>query len=280
MLNFNGFDRLEFSYDKIVIGSTLPALLYCYYNKLPFLSTKDLERPDPFDFFPKNLNLKKYKIKNGSLKIHLWDILYFELGLKGMNLMGQLAKSIRIDDDNNIVRAPTYNGRVGRFKYKNLIIFSERNLHGLPSLPSGKEVDPYYKVIDYFSLKSDKYIPREVGSLNITEQYTSSLACYFKIDNPTVAVSYCKRSELETWDFSIQQTTFKLLNYLKKEGFKGRTSGLNPRRKDGISRYALKLDHINRYENIIEREVFYKDTDKLSFKYDSDIELIKSFSKL
>lgn len=269
------FDRFQFEYDTVIVGSTLSALLYAYHCRIPFVSA-GLEKPDAYDWFLEDLDISYYNLPNGCPKYYLWDRLYFELGLLGLNLSGDLGKSVRIQDD--VVKVLTHHARMGRFGYKKLLIFSEKNVEGLP-MPA-HTIEPMYKVIDYFNVSADKNEIKEMGEpKHLHEFEESALVKYLIIDKPAVAISYCTEQQLITWEYSEAQVKFKILHMLREAGFKGQRNGFNPKRKDGISRYALKVEHLKREENKITRNHTYPNTDKIQFKYDSEIDLLKFFSQ-
>ena len=80
------------SYDKIVIGSSLEALMFAFNNQLPVFFTEP-ERPFRFDFLDPSLDLSKLKLANterilrtldGEIKVGLpkeilWERLIFML---------------------------------------------------------------------------------------------------------------------------------------------------------------------------------------------------------
>ena len=269
------FDRFEFKYDTIIVGSTLPALLYAHFHHIPFVSG-ELEKPDKYDWLLPELDVSRYNLPSGCPKYQLWDRLYFELGLLGLNLTGDLAKTVRIDDD--IIKTPTYHARMGRFKYNKLLVFSEKNVDGLPP-PTHMVIDHMYKVIDYFSIKADKHTIQAIGRPRHPYESGTALVEYLMIGNPSVAISYCSESQLATYDYSETQARFKVLHMLREAGFKGRRNGFDPKRSDGISRYALKVEHLRREKNKITRNPTHLNTEKIQFKHDSEIALLKIFSQ-
>ena len=120
---FSSIEEVKFDYEKIVIVSSIEALLYCYYNNVPFVCAK-MESPDRFSYFDCELDLSIFQLANpttslttfppanetrGMSKLVLWEHLYFCLSLAGLNPLADKVSSIRIED--NKVRAFTHKAR-------------------------------------------------------------------------------------------------------------------------------------------------------------------------
>jgi len=108
VINHSKIRDIRFTYEKLVIGSSLEALLYCYLNNTPFVYV-ELERPNRFSYFNPDVDLFVFGLKNittslsagcssankliGISKDILWEKLYFYLTLGGLNPIADKASS-------------------------------------------------------------------------------------------------------------------------------------------------------------------------------------------
>ena len=156
-----------FEYDRVVVGSTLPALLYAYCNNLTIVFAKQ-GALNHFEFIDPDFDLSKFHIYNdvmtldmlegkqrqfGIPQLDLWKHLMCFLSLGGNVPMADKTVSLRLEDDNTL-KAITDGSRFGRFKFNELIVFDE-NIEGLDSIPT-KQAKDQYKVIDWMDIKSGK----------------------------------------------------------------------------------------------------------------------------
>ena len=120
--------NIEVEHEKVVVGSSLEALAYSFLNNIPFVCARFaspyfFERFDAnidlsvFEFENNTVNLKtnKEQIQAGSLKLHLWEKLYFFLNLSGLCIKSNNVSSLRIQD--NILKISTSNARLVKVKF-------------------------------------------------------------------------------------------------------------------------------------------------------------------
>ena len=60
--------RHVYGYDKIVVGSSLRALLYAYYNGFPVIFTK-INQPTLIDYFDPQINLDGFNLQNETFEL-------------------------------------------------------------------------------------------------------------------------------------------------------------------------------------------------------------------
>ena len=54
---------MNFEYDKLIVGSSLEALVYSYLHNIPLVCSR-LAKPWRFDFFEPDYNLEIFNLKN------------------------------------------------------------------------------------------------------------------------------------------------------------------------------------------------------------------------
>ena len=131
-----------FEYDKLVIGSSLKAVLFAFNRRLPLIYT-DAERPFRFDYLGPNLDLSFVKLENqkttlkafksdkivGISKELLWERLLFFLSLDGKIPFSTLCKNIRIGD-NTIVCSNEYS-KIAEINFQTCYYFGDPKCSGL-----------------------------------------------------------------------------------------------------------------------------------------------------
>ena len=110
----------KYSFDKVVIGGNINAIVYSYINNLP-LVMNCLSRP----FF---VNEKE---------LDLWNKLFFLLSLSGLNLFGDKVDQIRVDKEELLVT--TKDLKAFKVNYNKLVIFDDKNIIGLPIAKKKKD---------------------------------------------------------------------------------------------------------------------------------------------
>ena len=131
-----------FEYDKIVIGSTLKALLFSFNNRLPLVFTEPL-RPFRFDYLNPDLDLSCLKLENveifsqtfseiltfGLPKEELWERLLFFLSLDGKVPFSNLCKSMRIEED--ILICSNEYAKIAEINFQTCYFFGDQNCSGV-----------------------------------------------------------------------------------------------------------------------------------------------------
>jgi hypothetical protein len=101
-----------YEYDKIIIGSSVSALLYSYFNNIPAIFT-NIEKPKFFERFSLNTNFNHLGLNTadsnqtiGIPKYHIWGRLVYLLSYAGLLPLSDKAISIRLEDE-SILRVAT-----------------------------------------------------------------------------------------------------------------------------------------------------------------------------
>ena len=211
---------LELEYDKLVIGSDLSALSYCYVNKCPAI-------------FLRNCRPYKYNEKeNWTEEMSLWDDLAFVLSITKYLPFGDMIESLRLENE-NLLKAVTKNGLVASIKFNNLVISDDYGLEGLP--PSVGKTNTNNWVIDWFDVNIGSIHPHDF-IVDDNEQFVKKI--YFYISKRTfknstkkdlVSVSKIKDEHLSTFDYSETMARFKVLKMMNNVGIKGNWDKTNQR---------------------------------------------------
>ena len=284
---FNNLGNFVLKHPTVVIGSSLNSLAYCYLNNLPFLSTKD-ERPWRFDYFEPEQDLSFFGLKNKSRKLIsptgekcvgiekniLWERLYFELSLQGLNPIVDKAYSMRLED--NIIKVSTKNSRTMKISFDNLVIFNSENIIGLP--PS-KHFNKKYKVCDWINVKSGKIHPFDF--IKTDDNFINEILFYplpqksakKKNMKNAVAISYLTEKELSSFECSDINARFKVLQLMKGAGIKGRKNGIDARNKSRHYHYAVNVEVAQREKTFLEVP-YYDSINNIKFNYDSFNDII------
>ena len=140
-------------YDKIVIGSSVSALLYSYFNNIPAIFT-NIKKPKFFERFSlnvdfnqlgfnttiSNLAMADYNQTIGVPKYYIWGRLIYLLSYAGLLPLSDKAISIRLEDK-SILRVATEYSRFVKFKFNQLLVFNDDNFHGIKSKNSNFETE-------------------------------------------------------------------------------------------------------------------------------------------
>jgi hypothetical protein len=141
---------LGLTYDNLVVGSSLEAILFAFHSKIPFLYTRNLQ---PYDFE------EIIDFGMGTAKLDIWKKLILQMSLAGNNPFENKIKSLRYLDSNTI-KVVTEDDHVYPIKFNKLWVFDDFNFEDLPAyigIIKGKRL-----VIDYLKIKSPWKHERDV----------------------------------------------------------------------------------------------------------------------
>ena len=272
--------NIEVSHDKIIVGSTLEALAYSYLNNIPFVSARTaapyfFERFEPdvdlavFNFKNeiKNLKTNKVSLEMGSLKLPLWEKLYFYLNLSGLCIKSNNVSSLRIHD--GMLKISTSNARLIKASYNELIVFDDYNLHGLP--PPTISADKFV-VYDWFNVKSG--MKHEYDLIHDEKDFIREIIFYPSERimgehnlKDAVGVSFLTKKQLEDFEYSDINARFKTLYMMKEAGIKGARNGRDVNDKTRYKYYSVKLETVSR--DIKFPQNLYDSSDDIIFIYSS-----------
>lgn len=237
--------RHVYEYDRIIIGGSLAALLYGYLNNLPVMYTSKRE---PL-FFEKDMQ--------GNSKSQLWKELSFQLALAGLLPFSGELESIRIDGENTLKAypgGPTFS----LFHFSELIVFDDESLEGWSGKLTKKE---RYQVLDWIIDRQSS--PHELAYIKNPENFVNEIYFYpsERFDgNPKnkkdiLAVSYLKKEQLLSSDYSDIHARFKVLECMKNAGAQGKRNGYDPKKKK-VRRLSIKIESTRRDVNSVIVEPF------------------------
>ena len=280
-----------FEYDRVVVGSSLPALLYAYCNNLTIVFTKQ-RTPNHFEFINPDVDLSKFHIFNdimtldmldgeqkqfGIPQLDLWKHLMCFLSLGGNVPMSDKAVALRLEGKNTL-KAITDGSRFGRFQFNELIVFDD-NIEGIENdlIQSAKD---RYKVIDWMEIKSGKnqkidYFQTEDDLVSEIFLYPTDRVDGFNPKNKDVAViSHLTKEQLADFEYSDTYAKFKALKMFKDAGFRGKSNGYSKENPKLMKYYAFKLETTKREVLRVYRDI-YQDSDAIKFNHQSVEELLK-----
>ena len=224
-----------FEYDKIVVGSSLEAVLFAFNNCCPILFTNP-ERPFRFDFLSHAYDMASFKIPDmrkslttfegdkevGTPKELLWERLLFLLSLDGNVPLSNLCHNIRYDGD-RVVCSNEYS-KIMELKFKECHYFGDSFSTGFVEEKSLDE--NVYLCYDYIGFnKGGKH---DVDYIYTGDDFVSEIWFYSsdRIDGNTpvrdaCAVSELTESQLLDFDYSETMSRFKVVHEMESRGMKG-----------------------------------------------------------
>ena len=289
------FSSFVFEYEKVVIGSSLEALLFAYANDTPLLSPS-IKRPSFIEYINPDINLLPFGIENtstilntsgepkeiGALQIDLWRHLFFFLSLAGNTLMSDKCLSLRFEEE-NVIKAITHNSRFARIRFEEAIVFDDNDIAGLPSKMI-RQAEDKHKVIDWMDIKSGmnqhlEYFKTEDDFVNEIYLYPSD-----RIDGDSfhlkdaVSISYLTSEQLQDFDYSDTMVRFKTLKIFKEAGMKGVSNGWCTKRPNKRRYYPLKIETTDRERYKIGKNI-YEDTKTIKFNHQGLDELLSNIPR-
>ena len=252
------FDR-----DTVVVGGNLQSLLIGALEGLPVVFSD----PTPPDRFKKLPNSPKTQLE-------LWERLMFFMGMEGLVPFSNLCQNIRIIDDQLDVTTNRY--RKSSMKFKNLIIYDDQQVTGLP-LAIREEKDKNL-VIDWINVRSG--CTHELDELSSNEDFVKKVHFYptERSDNKNfkdlAAISYLTDEELEDFNFSDTMAKFKVQKMMKDAGIRGARNGRDVNNPDKFKYYAIKVEPSQReiFEN---SKRFYDSTDWFEMRHETADDILR-----
>lgn len=246
------------AYDKIVIGSSLRAVLFAFSNNYPLFFTEE-SRPFRFDYFEEHADLSCVKIsprpqslttfegekKVGVAKEVLWERLLFLLALDGKVPLSNLCESIRYDGE-RVVCSNEYS-KIMEFKFNECYYFGDPNAVGWPSKKSLSNAE--YVCYDYIAFnRGGKH---SIDYIETGDNLAAEIWFYpsDRIDGSTsvkdaCVVSHLTADELKGFDCSETMARFKMISEMESRGMKGLFNGYGPNGKP--KHYKFRTTHVSR----------------------------------
>lgn len=204
---------LDLEYDKLVIGSDLSALSYCYTNLCPALYLR-VDSPYPYN-----------EKENWKVLSSLWNELALVLATSKYIPFSDKIVSLRLEND-NLLKAVTKDGIVTSIKFNNLIISNDTGIEGLPPATGKTSTDNW--VLDWNNINVGSRHPLEFiedNSNNFVKKvyfYISKRIAINTTKKDLVAVSKIDDRDLNNPDYSENIARLKTLRMMKDAGIKGK----------------------------------------------------------
>lgn len=246
------------NYDKIVIGSSLEALMFAFNNQLPVFFS-EAERPFRFDFLNWSLDLSDLNLENeqrilktidGEMKVGLpkeilWERLVFTLSYFGYVPLSNLCHSMRYTGD-TITFSDEYS-KIAEVAFNHCYYFGDKNCH---KLLNEKPVDTG-KYICYDWIAFNRGGKHDVDFIETEDDFVRAIWFYSsdRIDGNSpvkdaCVVSYLTAEQLSDFEYSETMARFKTIHEMESRGMKGKFNGYGPNGKP--KHYKFRTTHITR----------------------------------
>jgi len=222
-------------HDKIVIGSSLSAVLYAFNNKYPIFFAEE-RRPFRFDYFEPEVDLSCLKMPTcqkslttfegaktiGLSKELLWERLLFLMSLDGGAPLSNLCHNIRHTDD-TLTCSNEYS-KIAEIKFNECFYFGDHQSSGFVN-QKGLDEDNY---ICYDYIAFNRGGKHDVDHIQTGDDFVNEIWFYpsDRIDGNTpvkdaCAVSVLAQGHLMDFDYSETMARFKTIHEMKQRGMKG-----------------------------------------------------------
>jgi len=271
-------DKHVYSNDTIVIGGGLNALLYSFFTGYPCICVESIP-PFRFDNCSDECDFRFLYLESKNCR-KAWERLIFLLGLGGQLPMTNRASAINIRD--NLLKVATPNSRLGRFEFKKLVVFSDKNMLGLP--PVKKQTVGRYRVLDWFNVRSG--MEHQHDLFETSEDFIRRVYFYpsdrfgvqkkERVRKDLVAESYLDHDQLDDFEYSDTMARFKIISMMKEKGMRGARNGRDTYNPKLYRYYSVKIEPTER-EIIPDVKTYYEDDERFEFCYDTPEEIINKY---
>jgi len=245
-------------YDKIVIGSSLEALMFAFNNQLPVFFS-EAERPFRFDFVDPSLDLSDLNLENeervlksiaGEIKVGLpkeilWERLMFILSYFGKAPLAALCRSMRYTGS-SIIFSDEYS-KIAEVNFNHCYYFGDKNCH---KLLNEKPIDRR-TYICYDWIAFNRGGKHDVDFIKTKDDFVGTIWFYSsdRIDGNSPVKDACVVSrltaeQLTDFDYSETMARFKMIHEMENRGMKGKFNGYGPNGKP--KHYKFRTTHIAR----------------------------------
>jgi len=282
-------------HDKVVIGTSLNAVIYSFLNDLPLLFN-DIKKPSQVEYLNKTDvpiigELPSREIRTldevrpvGPSKLEVWNRLCFLMSLAGKIPFADKISSIRINEEEKELKVITNNSRSIIIHCHQVIIFDDKNIAGLPIPIRVTNDEDKRRVLDWISVRSGMIHPYD--RIETTSSFVNCIHFYpsDRIDGnhdrkDLVAVSYLTKEQLNNIEYSDLFVRYKVLDLMKKAGIRGRRNGRDVNNPGKYKYYAIKLEMNKREVDLVQKNL-YNDTEFIKFMYDTDEDILKNASSV
>ncbi len=271
------FEKHIYQYDTVVIGGSLSAKMYAYYNKCPCIY-RSPDAPFRFDMSQQGFLLEAQQEN----LLQAWGRLTFSLGLSGQLPFGSVVSSLNVRD--NTLKVMTPKSVLGRVEFKKLIIFDDRGVYGLP--PIRRQEVGKSRVLDWFDVRSG--MEHEHDLIKTDDNFVKEIIFYpsdrfgnqssGRVRKDLVSVSYLDEAQVDDFEYSSTMARFKILELMKKVGIKGARNGRDTNNPELYRYYSPKIEATQR-EIIADVTNYYEEDPRFEFHYEAPEEIIKEFDE-
>ena len=242
---------------EIVVGSSLPAVLYAFNNGLPLFYSES-RRPFRFDYLEPDVDTTSVKLCGeptllktfeedkavGLPKSALWERLLFIMSLNGQIPLGNMCDSMRFTGD-TLVFADEY-AKLIEVGFDTCYYFGDQ---GCLDFVEESVDDPRYICYDWIAFnRGGKH---EIDYFSTSDKFVREVWFYpsDRIDGNTqvkdaCVVSHLTHEQLEDFNFSETTARFKLVHEMESRGMKGPFNGFGP---NGTAKYyKFRTTYISR----------------------------------
>ena len=260
----------EYEYERLAIGGTLPAFLFCYYGAVPNIN---VELKKPFMFEEAGVLQGVF----GDTKRDILERLGTSLSISGLLPFAGTTKTIRIIDENTLEAYSE--ARKVKVKFDELIVFDETGIQGLPKVK--KRVKKKYKVYDWLFAKQGK--KHEHRMLTSDDNFVKEVVFHSSFKPfaqkewyDPVAISYMTEKQLQDVNYGENLARLKVTAMMREAGIRGAANGYDTRKPDRRLYYAVKLEHEHREVETIGRDI-HQNTKTIKFNHQTEEEIEKNF---
>ena len=227
---------MTFEYDKIVVGSSLEAVLYAFNNQYPVIFAEE-RRPLRFDYFEPDLDLTCLGLEKqsktlvskdttrtvGIQKETLWEHLLFLMSVNGQVPLSNLANSLR--HTGNTIKCANEYDKIAEIFFNECIYFGDASATGFVHR---KALDKR-KYVCYDNIAFHIGGKHELDYIHTKDDFVREVWFYSsdRIDGNTlvkdaVVVSHLNSDQLLDFEYSETMSRFKLVYEMEQRGLKGK----------------------------------------------------------
>ena len=244
-----------YQWDNVVIGYSLSAFIYAFYTGAPVIGYGG-SMPKIFDDFKSEVDYSAHGFGKGKTtnQVELWNHLYMLLSMGGQIPFADNVQTLRRGEENTLVVTTSNRSRVSRVKYKELWVFDDYGVEGMPPIVEANEV---YRVVDWFNVHSGMK-HKETFIITPSRDFIREIVFYpsERLDGEHLdmkdlcAISWLDEEQLQLFETSPTYAKFVILKEMKSMGIRGTKNGICPR-TGNQKHYALKIEFDRREKEMI-----------------------------
>ena len=201
---------MDLTYDNVVIGKSLEAILFSYYSGYPIVLTST---KSPYPFEDLKFELPNFFCRK---KNEIWSLLLFEISLKGLSPFGADVTSIRVQENKMAIFLDQT--KKINVSFERCFIFDNENISCGNNILSKEK--PHYRVLDWFNVRSGA--SHDLEEIITPDEFVKEIYFYksSRIDGDRnlkdlVAVSFLDAEQLNNFEYSDTMARFKIENLMK-----------------------------------------------------------------